>query len=272
MKTNYQNTSMLDIVFEHRNKQYGAYVLRKEENLQLARAAALTIGSTLIVLLISFINAALHKQATYTTTPGVHDIVDIVKILDDEPIKITPETPAPPKAKASVKNTTIKVVAEQQASTDTFATQEQLRNFDSGATTNLDADANNLGRTDGTGIVEDIDVPAIEKTTPPAFIIHAEVMPEYEGGDAGLMRYLAQETMYPEREKDLEIEGKALVRFIVNKDGSVSDAEILRSDSPGFSKEAIRVVKSLKKFKPGIQAGREVRVQLVLPFHFRLNR
>ncbi|MBK7149103.1 MAG: energy transducer TonB [Bacteroidetes bacterium] len=272
MKTNYQNTSLLDMVFENRNKLYGAYVLRQQENQRLQLAVGISMGSTLLVLLVGFMQAAWQHKTPYTTTPGVHDIVDIVKVLDDEPVKITPETPQQPKAKASVRNTTMNVVAEQQATTDTFATAEQLRHFDSGINTNLQADANNLGQTDGTGDEDDLDAPVVENTPPPSFIVHAEVMPEYEGGDAALLRYLAQETVYPEREKELEIEGKALVRFIVNKDGSVADAEILRSDSPGFSKEAIRVVRSLKKFKPGMQAGREVRVQLVLPFHFRLNR
>lgn len=80
---------------------------------------------------------------------------------------------------------------------------------------------------------------------------------------------LGKLTQYPDKERELGIEGKAVVRFVVNEDGSITDATIIKSDSPGFGKEALRVLGKLPKFKPGMQQGKPVKVYFVLPFQWK---
>lgn len=269
MKSNYQNTSMLDMVFENRNQSYGAYVIRKEADERIKKAFAITIGSILLVMIGNLISERLTKQEHPRYVKGIHDVIDVTHLFDKPKIEVKPNEVPKVKPKASASNTEMKVVSDRQAATDTFASREELKKFDSGLTTNTSVAPDNLGKTDGTGSVESLDLP-VEPPVEPGFKLIAEVMPRYKGGDEALMRYLGQETNYPIRERDLEIEGKAFVRFVVNTDGYVSNVESVRSDSPGFAKEAIRVTKTLK-FEPGMQSGVPVRVQMVLPFVFRLN-
>ncbi len=99
----------------------------------------------------------------------------------------------------------------------------------------------------------------------------AEQMPEYPGGESGLMNFVAKKLRYPTAERDLAVTGRVIVRFVVNEDGAVTDATIVRSVSTGIDAEAIRVVKLLKKFKPGRINGQPVKVFYNLPIQFKLN-
>jgi protein TonB len=98
-----------------------------------------------------------------------------------------------------------------------------------------------------------------------------EEMPEFPGGHEKLMSYLKENTKYPEEAKDLGIQGKVYVRFTVNKDGSISDVKVVRGVHQLLDQEAIRVVKSMPKWKPGRQNGQTVRVQMHLPIKFALG-
>jgi TonB family protein len=97
-----------------------------------------------------------------------------------------------------------------------------------------------------------------------------EHMPEFPGGDNAMMIFLQKNIKYPNVERENDIEGRVVVGFIVNEDGSLSDIAIKKSASPGFDAEAVRVVKLFPKFKPGTQQGKAVRVSFVLPIKFTL--
>ena len=101
-------------------------------------------------------------------------------------------------------------------------------------------------------------------------ITFAEVMPEFNGGLEELYRYLRNNIKFPPLAQDVGMEAKLHVQFIVNKDGTVSDVELLDPVGYGFDEEAIRVIKSMPNWKPGKQAGRSVRVYLVIPINFTL--
>lgn len=98
-----------------------------------------------------------------------------------------------------------------------------------------------------------------------------EQNPEFPGGDAELIHFLSQNITYPQMERDNDIQGKVLLRFVVMEDGSVDSVMVVRSVSPGLDKEAVRVVKLLPKFKPGKQQGKPVKVYFNLPIVFRLT-
>ena len=104
------------------------------------------------------------------------------------------------------------------------------------------------------------------------FLVVAENAPEFPGGSDSLCAYIARNIKYPETAKKEKIEGRVFVTFVIEKDGQVSSAKILRDIGGGCGEEAIRVVKSMPKWKPGTQRGNPVRVQFNLPVSFELER
>lgn len=98
-----------------------------------------------------------------------------------------------------------------------------------------------------------------------------DVMPVFPGGDAALLKFIADSTHYPKDAKEKGIQGKVLARFMVKKDGSVSDVSIMQKASPSLDNEAIRVVKLLPKFTPGKLNGKTVPVWFMVPINFTLN-
>lgn len=98
-----------------------------------------------------------------------------------------------------------------------------------------------------------------------------EEMPSFPGGDAALMKYLGSSIKYPAIAKDAGIQGTVYVTFVVNEKGEVKDTKVLRSIGGGCDEEAIRVVESMPKWKPGKQRGKPVKVQYNLPIRFTLR-
>ncbi len=98
-----------------------------------------------------------------------------------------------------------------------------------------------------------------------------ETMPEFPGGQAALMQYLAKNIKYPTIAQENGTQGRVIVQFVVNRDGSIVDAKVVRSVDPYLDKEALRVVGTMPKWKPGMQRGKPVRVKYTLPVMFRLQ-
>jgi protein TonB len=96
-------------------------------------------------------------------------------------------------------------------------------------------------------------------------------MPEFPGGEGELMKFLQKNIQYPQMERDNDIQGKVIVRFTVQEDGSVADVNVIRAVSPGLDKEAVRVVKIMPKFKPGRQQGKAVKVFYNVPVIYKLQ-
>ena len=111
----------------------------------------------------------------------------------------------------------------------------------------------------------------IEEESDEEFFMVVENMPEFPGGDLGLMKYIQKNVKYPPIAKEYNITGKVYVSFIVDKSGSVTDVKIARGVDKSLDAEALRVVKSLPKYKPGKQRGKAVRVMFTIPINFTLN-
>ncbi len=99
-----------------------------------------------------------------------------------------------------------------------------------------------------------------------------EVRPAYPGGDAALMSFIAKNLNYPKSAYKNKTEGLVIVSFVVDKKGKVTNVEVKRSLDPACDKEAVRVVKKLKKFKPGMANGEIVNVRYTIPIRFQLRR
>ena len=98
-----------------------------------------------------------------------------------------------------------------------------------------------------------------------------ENMPEFPGGNAALMQYLAKNITYPTIAQENGTQGRVIIQFVVNQDGSIVDAKVARSVDPYLDKEALRVINAMPKWKPGMQRGKPVRVKFTVPVMFRLN-
>lgn len=111
----------------------------------------------------------------------------------------------------------------------------------------------------------------VEDEERPGVYIVVDQMPEFPSGDKGLYQFIADNIKYPAEAKEEGIKGRVFVNFIVEPDGSVSDIRVLRGIGGGCDEEAVRVVKSMPRFKPGMQDGETVRVSYTIPVFFRLE-
>lgn len=129
---------------------------------------------------------------------------------------------------------------------------------------------------------DDATAAQVETYTPPAVVEEeeessqqiftvVETMPEFPGGQAALLAYLAKSIKYPVIAQENGIQGRVSCSFVVNKDGSIVDAEVIRGVDPSLDKEALRVINSMPKWSPGKQRGKPVRVKYTVPVTFRLQ-
>ena len=110
-----------------------------------------------------------------------------------------------------------------------------------------------------------------EESSQQIFMV-VEEMPEFPGGQAALMSFIAKSIKYPVVAQENGIQGRVTCSFVVNKDGSIVDAEVIRGIDPSLDKEALRVINTMHKWKPGKQRGKPVRVKFTVPINFRLNQ
>jgi len=116
----------------------------------------------------------------------------------------------------------------------------------------------------------DEDLEIVEEDDEEVFMV-VENMPKFPGGDLGLMKYIQKNVKYPPIAKEYNVTGKVYISFVVDKSGSVTNVKVVRGVDKNLDAEAVRVIKSLPKYKPGKQRGRPVRVQFTVPINFTLS-
>lgn len=249
------------MIFEHRNKAYGAYQLRSTYNQSLLKAFFITASGVLALLGALFISQHLHAERVITKVEK-----PIEDTLREVPLVTPPAEPEKPKPQRNpeahntptIKHPEMRVVENlTHEHEDSIPSRDDLFKFEPGLVTNLQGEPHEIieepqTKTTGTSNSNIIDV--------------AELMPEFPGGEAKMREFLRNNTNYPDMERENGISGKAIVQFVVNEDGHVSDIVVLRSDTRNFSKEGQRVVGMLPDFTPGKQGGKNVRVRMVMPF------
>ena len=117
---------------------------------------------------------------------------------------------------------------------------------------------------------EDEEIEIIEEDDEEIFMV-VENMPKFPGGDLGLMKYIQKNVKYPPIAKEYNITGKVYISFVVDKSGSVTNVKVVRGVDKNLDAEAVRVIKSLPKYKAGKQRGKPVRVMFTVPINFTLN-
>jgi protein TonB len=264
-RINFMEAKMDDIIFHNRNKAYGAYVLRTDYNKHLRKAMFMGYSFFASLLLLPALERLLDKP---DATPAIEQVFN--PRLIEQIVEMVQPTPKADMPKPSTGNTQhssgFSVVrnpaGEAQDSMPPLAQAAAIE----GVPSEGGVDVFVIG---GTGTIPEIPEPA--PPAPNQVVDIADEMPEYIGGEAAMKRFLSENIEYPERAKMTDIEGKVVVGFVVNSDGTVVDAKVLKGIGGGCNEEALRVVSMMPKFKPGRQGGRNVRVRFVLPIAFRLN-
>lgn len=274
-------SDFLDILFDGRNKDYGAYELRRSEDRRVRNAIIGTASVALViiggyVLSNKLMAADIHKRSEVDIVAAIPEMRD----LPPEEKPVTPPPPAvptPPPPPVSTAGFVSPVVTDD----DLVRDEEQMPPRDSlehkaiGLTnTNVpggDSEMENpfAGVPGGNGVVEP-PKPQVPVDEPP--MIFVEIMPEFMGGEDALTRFLRKNIRYPHMAQENGIEGKVFVQFVVNKDGSISDVQTVGAHrGGGLEEEAMRVVKLMPAWKPGRQSGRYVSVRYNLPIGFQLE-
>ena len=111
---------------------------------------------------------------------------------------------------------------------------------------------------------------AVEEEATEEIFVVVEQQPEFPGGMSALMKFLSDNIKYPVIAQENGIQGRVITTFVVERDGSITDMNVVRGQDPSLDKEAVRVIKTMPRWKPGQQRGKPVRVRFTLPVQFRL--
>jgi periplasmic protein TonB len=264
---------MLDIIFANRNKAYGAYQLRRDYTKYLGRAlgAGLLLIAFLFALptILSIVSDAFEKKQAVDVIAEMGPPPDID--LNTPPPPPPVETPPPP-TRSTVKFVPPVVKKDEEvAEEEPQKTVEELKETkeDIGTETKKGDDDADLQIEDNPSELKVVETVKVEEKTYEMFDI--QKAPSFPGGEAELMKFLAKNIEYPALAKENNIQGVVALTFVVGKDGSVSDVQIVKDIGGGCGKEAVRVVKSMPKWSPGESNGTAVKVRFTLPVRFRLD-
>ncbi|MDE7412055.1 MAG: energy transducer TonB [Paramuribaculum sp.] len=268
----------IDVVFEGKNQDFGAYEMRKNSTGRHNKAVlVLLIVLAVVALLAFFVNTVMEKAAQRPEDVTEQALVEmpVDEAPEDEPEEENQrvEQPLPEINKEDLLNTVkmaeIAIVKDDEV-VEEIKSQDDLKETDTA-----------VGKVNEDRGVDDIinaqthtDVVVVEEVKPVEdnYVFEAvEQDPQFPGGQTALLKYIADHIRYPSTAQENGIQGKVIVQFVVTKTGSIGEVKVVRSKDPDLDKEAIRVVKSLPKFTPGKMNGNSVNVWYTLPITFRLQ-
>jgi protein TonB len=247
-----------DIVFEDRNKEYGAYKLRKKYN----RTVLISLGIGTIIIATAIITPYLNAKALENRTKRAERQVEIKMENLDTPNEVAPPPPPPPPPPADV--------VQQQKYVPPVVV-DSIKPEDENKFMTADQAQVEVKNEEVVEVVEVVKEEVQEEDPEATPFVVVEEMPMFPGGDAELLKFIAEHTQYPEVAKENNIQGRVIVRFCVTSKGGVSQVSILKGVDPELDKEAIRVVNTLPPFKPGKQGGKPVPVWYMVPITFTLK-
>ena len=263
-----------DLVFEGRNQNYGAYQLRTETS----KRNLWSIIFVVLLAILLYLGLALENMVEAHRTVENTQIVEVtslrdkkdVKVERKEEIKIEPERIVE-KVKSSIKFTA-PVIKE-----DDLVNEEEEIKLDEIENSNKAIGAFTVEGNDEVGgevlkVKEEIAQPEPPKHEEDNKVFEVvEQMPSFPGGYAALMQWLGSNMKYPTIAAENNVQGRVIVQFVVEKDGSITDVHVAKSVDPSLDKEASRVVKAMPKWIPGKQNSSPVRVRFTVPVTFKLQ-
>jgi protein TonB len=258
----------LDLVFEGKNREYGAYVLRESSSDRHIKALTIVVLAGLALIFLP----ALIKSVAPPKVKVVQSVgLNLSTPLFEEQAKTQVITPP-----------AVKVIQPPSASTTRFVppiivSDDKVRPDDLAPTqaflneSNTEIGTVTIAGVAKGGIHPDEVAPIVQEQVVDKPFITVEQPPYFSGGEKALMKWLSENLVYPVSAIERGIRGQVILRFVIGPDGSVGDIEILRRLDPSCDKEAVNVVKRMPKWNPGKQNGREVSVYYTLPIRFELR-
>ncbi|SFW55288.1 energy transducer TonB [Chitinophaga sancti] len=275
--TNIYNADFLDILFEGRNKEYGAYELRRSEDRRVRRALIGTVSIALVIVGGYVLSDKLFAASMHIRNePMVKEtILTNLHTPDDKVIPPPPAPPTPPPPAVSSVKITPPIITRDDLvrAEDEVVRLDSIGNKSVGVANIQGDDINGRdipsllgGDGPGNNVVE---APVVERETILCFV---EMMPTFPGGEDALLKFLRDNVKYPHVAQENEIQGTVFVQFVVDKEGNINDVKTIgATKGGGLEEESIRVVKKMPKWKPGKQNNQKVSVQYNLPIRYTLQ-
>ena len=275
------SSEWIDIIFEGKNKNFGAYTLRKASAKRHNRAMLVILVVLFIVALLGLLaNTVLQKNDARPEDQVEQALIDYSTedVEDDEPEepeqqRVEEQLPEalPEEILNTVKATELAIVRDEEV-VEEIKSQDELKDTDTAVgTTDFDKgtdDLNVVREHKNEVIVEEKKPEPVDDNK--VFDV-VEQKPQFPGGEAALLKYVAEHIRYPAMAQENNIQGRVVVQFVVTKTGAVGEVKVVRGKDPDLDKEAVRVVKSLPKFVPGKMNGHAVNVWYTLPIQFKLQ-
>ena len=269
------------LICEGKNKSVGAYSLRKASAKRHIRAMLVILVVLFIVALLGLLaNTVLQKNDARPEDQVEQALIDYTTedVEDDEPEepeqqRVEEQLPEalPEEILNTVKATELAIVRDEEV-VEEIKSQDELKDTDTAVgTTDFDKgtdDLNVVREHKNEVIVEEKKPEPVDDNK--VFDI-VEQKPQFPGGEAALLKYVAEHIRYPAMAQENNIQGRVVVQFVVTKTGAVGEVKVVRGKDPDLDKEAVRVVKSLPKFVPGKMNGHAVNVWYTLPIQFKLQ-
>lgn len=272
-----------DLIFEGKNKEFGAYKLRQQSDHRHNRAMIIVLIGIVLVLIGGYfwgmyndyrreqkeleLQAQLEQQLAAMEEQVEEQPEEEVQQAVEEPVQ---EEALPEEILNTIKDTEIAIAEDNEVTEDITSKDEVQESTAAAGASTFDQgtdDLNVVREHKEEIIVEEKKEPVKEEV-----FTAVEQMPQFPGGDAELLKYIATHIKYPTMAAENNIQGRVVVKFVVKKDGQVGDVVVLRGRDPDLDKEAQRVVKTLPKFIPGKMNGQAVAVWYTLPINFKLQQ
>ena len=270
------SSDWVDLVFEGRNKAYGAYRLRKSTTKRNILAMVAVVILLIVAFIILTVKNFVDEQRAKVAMTQVAELTnykqpEMKAEVKQKKVEVEPERVVE-RVKSSIKFTAPVIKKDEEVKPDEeLKTQDELMSTKTAIGTfdvkgNDDANGEILKAKE---VIAEPEPPKHEEENKVFDIV--EQQPLFPGGPAALMKYLSENTKYPVVAQENGVQGRVTVQFVVEKDGSISDVHVLRGVDPSLDKEAVRVVKSMPRWTPGKQNGITVRVNYRVPVLFRLQ-
>ncbi len=267
---NYLERDLDDILFEHRNRAYGAYALRKAYGKRIQKAAFTGLAFFLLLVSSPLIAVKMTSKKLLSDNTEV-TLIEPPKQEIKKPV-VPPPLPPPPVKKIAIQRftmpkVTIELEKERTVIVPPLDSSIQIGNK------NVEGERTTAYIPPSVPTVslppppEKDDKKVIED---PAFIV-VEQQPEFKDGLKALYRYLSDNIKYPSNARENGIDGTVYVGFVVGRDGTIRDIAVKRGLGGGLNEEAVRVIQMMPKWNPGKQNGKAVSVAFTLPIKFRLE-
>lgn len=271
-----------DIVFEGKNKEFGAYTLRQSSISRHTKAIvwvviAIAVVLTLLILSVSGVFSKPEEEQIAITTEQEIAVFDSEEeeIIEEEEEEIfqlpeEPEIIAPEEVANQQQVTELLIVEDEKIEEDKQVKNQEdvLENEAAVGAVDITEGTNDLNKV----IIKEevIAAPKVEEEQPVS-IAMVEQKPEFQGGEAEMYKWLSSNIVYPSAASEEGVQGRVVVEFVVGKDGSISNVHVVRPRHPALDKEAVRVVKAMPKWIPGRNNGQPVKVTYTLPVTFKLQ-